>query len=102
MEREELVSKVSEISKLSKEVQKEIPNVIRIGLGPDGDFKVHLMPETFHEMFKEYKEALYLTREQTGTGKDCHKRYVNIDGVEYFSLYDRMNESEEIIKVTHK
>ena len=96
MECEELVRKVSEISKLSKEVQKEIPNVIRIGLGPDGDFKVHLMPETFNEMFKEYKykEALYLTREQTGTGEDCYKRYVNIDGVEYFSLYDRMNESE--------
>ena len=48
MEREELVSKVSEISKLSKEVQKEIPDVIRIGLSPDGDFKVHLMPETFN------------------------------------------------------
>ena len=94
MEREELVSKVSEISKLSKEVQKEIPDVIRIGLGPEGDFKVHLMPETFNEMFKEYKEELFLTREQTGTGEDCYKRYVNIDGVEYFTLYDRMNESE--------
>ena len=94
MEREELVSKVSEISKLSKEVQKEIPDVIRIGLSPDGYFKVHLMPETFNEMFKEYKEALYLTREQTGTGEDCYKRYVKIDGVEYFTLYDRMNESE--------
>ena len=94
MEREELVSKVSEMSKLAKEVQTEIPDVIRIGLGPEGDFKVHLMPETFNEMFKEYKEALYLTREQTGTGEDCYKRYVNIDGVEYFTLYDRMNESE--------
>ena len=94
MEREELVSKVSEMSKLAKEVQKEIPDVIRIGLSPDGYFKVHLMPETFNEMFKEYKEALYLTREQTGTGKDCYKKYVNIDGVEYFTLYDLMNESE--------
>ena len=56
MEREELVSKVSEMSKLAKEVQTEIPDVIRIGLGPDGDFKVHLMPETFNEMFKEYDE----------------------------------------------
>ena len=54
MEREEFVSKVSEMSKLAKEVQTEIPDVIRIGLGPDGDFKVHLMPETFNEMFKEY------------------------------------------------
>lgn len=94
MEREELVSKVSEMSKLAKEVQKEIPDVIRIGLGPEGDFKVHFMPETFNEMFKEYKEELFLTREQTGTGEDCYKRYVNIDGVEYFTLYDRMNESE--------
>ena len=96
MECEELVRKVSEISKLSKEVQKEIPNVIRIGLGPDGDFKVHLMPETFNEMFKEYKykEELFLTREQMDTVEDCYKRYINIDGVEYFSLYDRMNESE--------
>ena len=96
MEREEFVSKVSEISKLAKEVQKEIPDVIRLGLGPDGDFKVHFMPETYNEMFKEYKykEALYLTHEQTGTGEDCYKRYVNIDGVEYFSLYDRMKESE--------
>ena len=94
MEREELVSKVSEMSKLAKEVQKEIPDVIRIGLGPDGDFKVHFMPETFNEMFKEYDEKLYLTGEQTGTGKDIYAMYVNIDGVEYFSLYDRMNESE--------
>ena len=94
MECEEFVSKVSEMSKLAKEVQTEIPDVIRIGLGPDGDFKVHLMPETFNEMFKEYKEELFLTREQTGTGEDCYKRYVKIDGVEYFTLYDRMNESE--------
>ena len=91
MKREEFVSKVSEMSKLAKEVQTEIPDVIRIGLGPDGDFKVHLMPETFNEMFKEYKEELFLTREQTGTGEDCYKRYVKIDGVEYFTLYDRMN-----------
>lgn len=91
MEREEFVSNVSEISKLAKEVQKEIPDVISIGLGPDGYIKVHLMPETFNEMFKEYDEKLYLTQEQTGTGKDCYKMYVNIDGVEYFSLYDRMN-----------
>lgn len=94
MEREEFVSKVSEISKLAKEVQKEIPDVISIELSLDGYFKVHLMPETFNEMFKEYDEKLHLTGEQTGTGKDCYKRYVNIDGVEYFSLYDRMNESE--------
>ena len=94
MEREEFVSKVSEMSKLAKEVQKEIPDVIRIGLSPDGYFRVHFMPEAFYEMFKEYKEELYLTHEQTGTGKDCYKRYVNIDGVEYFTLYDRMNESE--------
>ena len=94
MEREEFVSKVSEISKLAKDVQKEIPDVISIRLGPDDYIKVHLMPETFNEMFKEYDEKLYLTQEQTGTGKDCYKRYVNIDGVEYFSLYDRMNESE--------
>ena len=91
MEREEFVSKVSEISKLAKEVQKEIPDVISIGLGTDGYIKVHLMPETFNEMFKEYDEKLYLTKEQTGTGKDCYKMYVNIDGVEYFSLYDQMN-----------
>lgn len=89
MEREELVSKVSEISKLAKDVQKEIPDVISIRLIQDGYFKVHLFPETFNEMFKEYKEELFLTREQTGTGEDCYKRYVNIDGVEYFSLYDR-------------
>ena len=88
MEREELVSKVSEISKLAKEVQKEIPDVISIGLGPEGDFKVHLMPETFNKMFKEYDEKLYLTGEQTGTGKDIYEMYVNIDGVEYFTLYD--------------
>ena len=94
MGREELVSKVSEISKLAKDVQKEIPDVISIRLIQDGYFKVHLLPETFNEMFKEYKEELFLTREQTGTGEDCYKRYVNIDGVEYFSLYDRMNESE--------
>ena len=94
MEREEFVSKVSEISKLAKEVQKEIPDVISIGLSPDGYFKVHLMPETFNEMFKEYDEKLYLTDEQTGTGKDCYKMYVNIDGVEYFSLYYRTKESE--------
>ena len=94
MEREELVSKVSEISKLAKDVQKETPDVISIRLIQDGYFKVHLLPETFNEMFKEYKEELFLTREQTGTGEDCYKRYVNIDGVEYFSLYDRMNESE--------
>ena len=89
MEREEFVSNISEISKLAKEVQKEIPDVISIGLGPDGYIKVHLMPETFNEMFKEYDEKLYLTDEQTGTGKDCYKMYVNIDGVEYFSLYYR-------------
>ena len=94
MEREEFVSKVSEISKLAKEVQKEIPDVISIGLNPEGYLKVHLMPETFNEMFKEYKEELFLTREQTGTGEDCYKRYINVDGVEYFTLYDRMNESE--------
>ena len=94
MEREEFVSKVSEISKLAKDVQKEIPDVISIRLGLDDYTKVHLLPETFNEMFKEYKEELFLTREQTGTGEDCYKRYVNIDGVEYFSLYDRMNESE--------
>ena len=94
MEREEFVSNISQISKLAKDVQKEIPDVIRIGLGPDGDFKVHFMPETFNEMFKEYDEKLYLTREQTGTGKDIYEMYVNIDGVEYFTLYDRMNESE--------
>ena len=93
MEREEFVSKVSEISKLVKEVQKEIPDVISIRLGPDDYIKVHILPETFNEMFKEYKykEELFLTREQTGTGEDCYKRYVNIDGVEYFSLYDQMN-----------
>ena len=96
MEREEFVSKVSEISKLVKEVQKEIPDVISIRLGPDDYIKVHILPETFNEMFKEYKykEELFLTREQTGTGEDCYKRYVKIDGVEYFTLYDRMNESE--------
>ena len=94
MEREEFVSNVSEISKLAKEVQKEIPDVISIGLGPDGYIKVHLMPETFNEMFKEYDEKLYLTREQTGTGGDCYKRNGKSDGVEYFTLYDRMNESE--------
>ena len=96
MKREEFVSKVSEISKLVKEVQKEIPDVISIRLGPDDYIKVHILPETFNEMFKEYKykEELFLTREQTGTGEDCYKRYVNIDGVEYFTLYDRMNESE--------
>ena len=94
MEREEFVSKVSEISKLVKDVQKEIPDVIRIGLGPGGDVKGHFMPETFNEMVKEYDEKLYLTGEQTGTGEDCYKRYVKIDGVEYFTLYDRMNESE--------
>ena len=88
MKREEFVSKVSEISKLVKEVQKEIPDVISIGLGTDGYIKVHLMPETFNEMFKEYDEKLYLTGEQTGTGKDIYAMYVNIDGVEYFSLYD--------------
>ena len=89
MEREEFVSNISEISKLAKEVQKEIPDVISIGLSPEGYLKVHLMPETFNEMFKEYDEKLYLTDEQTGTGKDCYKMYVNIDGVEYFSLYYR-------------
>ena len=96
MKREEFVSKVSEISKLVKEVQKEIPDVISIRLGPDDYIKVHILPETFNEMFKEYKykEELFLTREQTGTGEDCYKRYVKIDGVEYFTLYDRMNESE--------
>ena len=96
MKCEEFVSKVSEISKLVKEVQKEIPDVISIRLGLDDYTKVHLLPETFNEMFKEYKykEELFLTREQTGTGEDCYKRYVNIDGVEYFTLYDRMNESE--------
>ena len=94
MEREELVSKVSEMSKLAKEVQTEIPDVISIRLGPDDYVKVHILPETFNEMFKEYDEKLYLTGEQTGTGKDIYAMYVNIDGVEYFSLYDRMNESE--------
>ena len=96
MEREEFVSKVSEISKLVKDVQKEIPDVISIRLGPDDYIKVHILPETFNKMFKEYKykEELFLTREQTGTGEDCYKRYVKIDGVEYFTLYDRMNESE--------
>ena len=96
MDCEEFVSKVSEISKLAKDVQKEIPDVISIRLGPDDYIKVHILPETFNEMFKEYKykEELFLTREQTGTGEDCYKRYVNIDGVEYFTLYDRMNESE--------
>ena len=94
MEREEFVSKVSEISKLAKEVQKEIPDVISIRIGPDDYIKVHLLPETFNEMFKEYDEKLYLTGEQTGNGKDCYKMYVNIDGVEYFSLYDRINQSE--------
>ena len=88
MEREEFVSKVSEISKLVKEVQKEIPDVISIRLGLDDYTKVHLLPETFNEMFKEYDEKLYLTGEQTGTGKDIYAMYVNIDGVEYFSLYD--------------
>ena len=88
MEREELVSKVSEISKLAKEVQKEIPDVISIRLGPDDYIKVHILPETFNEMFKEYDEKLYLTGEQTGTGKDIYAMYVNIDGVEYFTLYD--------------
>ena len=94
MEREEFVSNISEISKLVKEVQKEIPDVISIRLGLDDYTKVHLLPETFNEMFKEYDEKLYLTGEQTGTGKDIYAMYVNIDGVEYFSLYDRMNESE--------
>ena len=94
MKREEFVSKVSEISKLAKDVQKEIPDVISIRLGPDDYVKVHILPETFNEMFKEYDEKLYLTGEQTGTGKDIYAMYVNIDGVEYFSLYDRMNESE--------
>ena len=88
MEREEFVSKVSEISKLAKEVQKEIPDVISIRLGLDDYTKVHLLPETFNEMFKEYDEKLYLTGEQTGTGKDIYEMYVNIDGVEYFTLYD--------------